>query len=208
MPKYQAWSEVYDQYDQKLTLVEYSKCIGSSNSAFDPLENLLKIQPGIINTDQIKQIQQARELELLSKERILPGVQELIECAKQQGLLLGIASSSDRPWVIAHLNRLHLLNYFDSVLTENDVDMVKPHPELYTKTLDTLSIPPNQTIAFEDSPNGILAAKKAGLFVIGVPNPITLQLDLSLANKIFSTLKNVSINELNQLLERNQLGHG
>ena len=52
----------------------------------------------------------------------------------------------------------------------------KPDPALYLAALEALGVHPQEAIALEDSPNGILAAKRAGLFCVAVPNPLTSQL--------------------------------
>lgn len=135
-------------------------------------------------------------MELLEKERVLPGVESLLKEAKETGLTTAIASSSDRPWVISHLKRLNLFHFFDAVLTQNDVNKVKPDPELFTSSLLALGIKPENAIAFEDSPNGIVAAKKTKLFVIGVPNLITSQLDLSGSDFILPSLQGLTIEKL------------
>lgn len=196
MPRFQAWVEIYRQYGQRLDLHDYAKCIGSSNLHFDPLDNLLKISDKIFDIDKIKNQQQKREMELLEKERVLPGVESLLKEAKETGLTTAIASSSDRPWVISHLKRLNLFHFFDAVLTQNDVNKVKPDPELFTSSLLALGIKPENAIAFEDSPNGIVAAKKTKLFVIGVPNLITSQLDLSGSDFILPSLQGLTIEKL------------
>jgi HAD superfamily hydrolase (TIGR01509 family) len=201
-PKYQAWVEIYQMYHQELTIGAYAKCIGSSNLHFDPLNTLLKSADGKIDPIEVRKQQQVRELELLGKENVLLGVESLLKEAKDKGLLLAIASSSDRPWVIKHLTRLKLKHFFDTILTENDVMQVKPHPELFESALKNLEINAENAIAFEDSPNGMIAAKQAGLFVIGVPNPITFQLDLSHADIILPSLENIGIEQLINLVDQ------
>lgn len=196
MPRFQAWVEIYREFGQNLDLFDYAKCIGSSNLHFDPMENLLAISGLRVDTEKVKKQQQTRELELLEKESVLPGVEVLLKEAKGSGLATAIASSSDKPWVISHLKKLNLLHLFDAVLTQNDVKKVKPDPELFISALQALGIKPESAIAFEDSPNGIVAAKKANLFVIGVPNLITSKLDLSGSDFVLQSLQGLTIGRL------------
>src|SRR5699024_34621 len=72
-----------------------------------------------------------------------------------------------------HLNHLNLYDYFDYFITQDDVSKIKPDPELYLKTLDTLDIKPSEAIVFEDSLNGLLSAQQANIPVVLVPNPVT-----------------------------------
>jgi beta-phosphoglucomutase-like phosphatase (HAD superfamily) len=59
----------------------------------------------------------------------------------------------------------------------------------------------DQAIAFEDSPNGVLAAKQAGLYCVAVPNPITSQLDIEHADLILDSLTDMSLDYLLEFLE-------
>ena len=74
----------------------------------------------------------------------------------------------------------------------DDVQCGKPDPASYLAALSTLQVDAKRAIAFEDSPNGILAAHRAGLFCVAIPNPLTYQLSLEHADmrlKALSDLK-------------------
>ncbi len=109
---------------------------------------------------------------------------------------LAIASSSPRAWVVNHLTRLKLRENFDPIVTSDEVIHVKPAPDLYLKSIELLGLKPSQAIAFEDSPNGIRAARAAGLFCVAVPNPITQQLEMDHADLVIDSLESVTLDEL------------
>ncbi|HVF24844.1 MAG TPA: HAD-IA family hydrolase, partial [Anaerolineales bacterium] len=106
---------------------------------------------------------------------VLPGVLETIHEAKRLGLKLAIASSSTHSWVDTHAKRLGIFDHFDSIICSDDVgaDRTKPFPDLYLMALDRLQIRNDEAVVFEDSPNGVTAARSAGIFVVAVPNPVT-----------------------------------
>ncbi|HEY7495888.1 MAG TPA: HAD-IA family hydrolase, partial [Candidatus Tectomicrobia bacterium] len=133
------------------------------------------------------QCRQRRD-ELLATQLALPGVQEYLADAARLGLQLGVASSSSRAWVTGHLTRLGLLTHFTSIQCADDVQRTKPDPASYQAVLQTLNLHPEQAIALEDSPNGILAAKRAGLFCAAVPNALTCQLALDHADLRLTSL--------------------
>ena len=111
---------------------------------------------------------------------------------------VGVASSSTRQWVVGHLTRDRaVLDKFDSVLCRDDVSSTKPDPELYTTSVEALGAVPSRTAAIEDSPNGIAAAKAAGLFCVAVPNPMTRDLPIDGADIRVGTLADVSLASLN-----------
>jgi beta-phosphoglucomutase-like phosphatase (HAD superfamily) len=86
--------------------------------------------------------------------------------------------------VTGHLANHGLSQYFQSVFTARDVKNVKPDPELYLLAINHLRLPVESILAFEDSPNGIKAAKAAGLRCVAVPNRITREMDLSDADLV------------------------
>ena len=72
----------------------------------------------------------------------------------------------------------------------------KPAPDLYLAALHALGIDASEAVAFEDSPNGILDAKRAGLYCVAVPNLITAQLDLSKADLLVASLLDLPLEQL------------
>jgi beta-phosphoglucomutase-like phosphatase (HAD superfamily) len=104
-------------------------------------------------------------------------VEEALRAARTLGLRIGLASSSTRAWVEGQLRALDLLHYFECVRTREDVDEAKPHPALYQAVLACLGVEPARAVAFEDSPNGALAARRAGMYCVVVPNPVTAGLE-------------------------------
>src|SRR5205814_6922248 len=87
-------------------------------------------------------------------------------------------------------------DHFDAIVCREDVTRTKPDPELYRVALDRLFVSPNETIAFEDSTNGIRAAKAAQLFCVAVPNPLTADLDMSEADLRLPSLEAAPLDQL------------
>jgi HAD superfamily hydrolase (TIGR01509 family) len=144
----------------------------------------------------IQQQRRRRYHELLGEKSVLPGVREYIAEAKRLGLYLGVASSSSREWVVGHLTDLGLQPYFDCIKCRDDVPQVKPDPALYQAVVETFALRPDQAIALEDSPNGVAAAKRAGLYCVAVPNPLTRQLSLAHADLLLNSLADLSLEQL------------
>ncbi len=200
-PVYQSWRELFLLYGYKLTLDDWQICIGSAEGTASFFNNLgEKLDDSFdMQTEAPKRLQ--RELELVASQPILPGVMEYIQGAKERGLKLGIASSSDCGWVTGHLEERGLRDHFDCVLAADDVGVTKPDPTLYLSALECLGIDADQAIAFEDSPNGVLAAKRAGLFCVAVPNPLTRQLRIEQADLQLNSLTEMPLDELLIMVE-------
>ncbi|MCJ7715932.1 MAG: HAD-IA family hydrolase [Anaerolineales bacterium] len=173
---FQAWQDKFREYGKELHLEDWAVILGKSGSAEGPAEKFLQT----IKDEEEKRAIQAevsrKELELVVKQKPLPGVEELIKKSKHHGLSLGIVSSSDQEWVHTHLKRLDLWKYFDHTSCAEEVQQAKPDPALYQLGLQKMNVVAEKVIVLEDSPNGVLAAKRAGLFCIAVPNSLTRQL--------------------------------
>jgi len=96
-----------------------------------------------------------------------PGLCRLLKELKGSGIKLAIASSGVRTSVENKLKILGIKDYFQVVITANDVTAHKPDPESYLAAMDNLAANPGKTIVFEDSLAGITAGRSAGAIVIG-----------------------------------------
>jgi HAD superfamily hydrolase (TIGR01509 family) len=195
-PSYQTWEEVYRSFGLSLPFTTWSTIIGTTQGEFDPQRELQKQVPGDVDWEAVEVRRQAAENALLEAQAALPGVVDYLSEAQRLGIKLGVASSSSSAWVTRHLSRLGLLSCFDYVCTADDVERVKPDPELYLTVLERLGVRPDEAIAFEDSPLGIQAAKHAGLVCVAVPNPLTRQLSLHQADYRMESLSELPLEQL------------
>ena len=186
-PIYRSWLEVYAAHGQELPFDRWIQIVGSSNAAFDPRANLEE-RLGRALTQDVLDERLRRRSELVMAQAILPGVAELAAAARDKGLKNGVASSSGGTWVHDHLERLGVLDLFECIRCREDVQLVKPAPDLFLATLECLGVAPGDSVAIEDSPNGVLAAKAAGMFCVAVPNTITAGQDLSRADLVLPSL--------------------
>jgi len=91
----------------------------------------------------------------------------VLEC-KKQGLKLGIGTSNSKELLKVIIDRFELIHYFDSIRTSCEVDKGKPDPAIFLKVCEDLGVLPQECIVFEDIPNGILAAKNAGMVCVAI----------------------------------------
>jgi HAD superfamily hydrolase (TIGR01509 family) len=194
-PEYQSWQKVYQEYGCSLPLSEWVESIGSSD-VFDPYDYLAQQLGRPVDRGAIRARHSSHQVELLASLSLLPGVEEYLSQAKRLGLKLGLASSSSRRWVIGHLADWGLEARFDSIKCADDVERTKPDPALYLAALRALNVQAHEAIALEDSPNGVLAAKRAGIFCVAVPNALTRQLELDLADLQLVSLAELPLKEL------------
>ena len=195
-PEYLAWQAVYRWYGTNLELTEWLACVGSSQDKFDPFLTLQERAATPVDDLDVRKLHRRTFLQHMQNQKPLPGVLETIHAARQAGLKIGIASSSDRAWVRSFLGRNGLPAEFDCLCTAEDVQHVKPDPALFLCAAGRLGVQPYETLAFEDSLNGLKSAKRAGMYCVAVPNFVTRQLDFSEADRILTSLAEVPLDEL------------
>jgi HAD superfamily hydrolase (TIGR01509 family) len=197
LPSYQAWQEIYRDYGFDLPVQTWGEIVGGTGASdFDPLTHLESLVGKPLDGEALRTYQREREWKLAVQQDLLPGVLEYLDTAQRLGLRLAIASSSKRDWVVGHLRRLGLLDRFAVIRTADDVERTKPDPALFLSALEGLEMPAGEAIALEDSPNGILAAKRAGLFCVAVPNSITRQLTIPKADVVLDSLEELPLERL------------
>lgn len=196
VPDFESWQEIFAEYDCSLSLDTWSGYIGTASDAFSPFDHLEAQLGTPILRDEIRDRRRARYLELVARQSILPGVREYLNDARRLGLKIGLATSSSGGWAPGHLDRLELLRYFDSVHCAEHVKVVKPDPELYLRCVAALGVEPHETVALEDSPNGIRAARRAGLYCVAVPNALTRGLPLHEADLQLTSLSEMPLEAL------------
>jgi sugar-phosphatase len=100
----------------------------------------------------------------------LPGVIDSIDTLRSAGYTLAVASSS--PMILIHLalEQLRIIDRFDVLHSAESELQGKPHPAVYSSTMAQLGVEPAHCIAFEDSVAGVRSAKRAGAYVIAVPD--------------------------------------
>jgi len=200
-PLFAAWREAYVAHGcEPMTVEEWSVEIGTVGQ-LDVLSVLRRRSAVAVDAGAVEARRRARRDELLALEPVQPGVVAWIEAAHAAGMPLAIASSSDESWVTTHLERIGLREHFSHLACYRPGGRAKPAPDLYLEACAALGVDPRDALAVEDSPNGIAAAKAAGLRCIAVPHAITVQLDLSAADLIVPSLADISLSDtLAQLL--------
>lgn len=196
VPIFRAWQRIYREHGQDLPLEQWLTIIGTASGPFDPVIDLAEKTGAKLDEQELKALEVLYYQEATALQQLLPGVIDYLVAARQLGLKTAVASSSTRTWVMDHLNRFGIGGRFDAIICREDVKRTKPDPDLYLTALQRLGVQPAEAIAFEDSSNGIHAAKAAGLFCVVVPNPLTVDLDLSEADLRLLTLEAMPLRDV------------
>ena len=193
-----SWEALYREHGQELPLDRWATLVGTVGG-WDPWLALEELT-GPLDRDALGTRRREYELSLADVEELRPGVLEYLEAADRHGLATAIVSSGERWWVDRHLGRLERAEHFDAIVTaDGDRARAKPRPTLYLEALSQLGLSADEAVAFEDSTNGVRAAKAAGLFCVAVPNGVTAAMALDEADVVVPSLAELP---LESLLER------
>jgi len=200
-PEYLAWKEVFAQLGVSLPLSVWRAFVGSTAEEFDPMDYLEEQLGHTVDRSRLLREIRIRSDRIIDCQGPMPGASDYLKDARRLKLQVGLASSSDSKWVMSHLGRLELSDYFDVIRCREHVARPKPAPDLYLSVLEAFRLPPENCLAFEDSQNGVQAAKSAGLHCVAVPNEVTRGMDFSMADMMLSSLQEVPLAELIHRLE-------
>lgn len=128
---------------------------------------------------------------------VMPGASELLDALRDEGVPVGLVTSSLRPIADAVLKSVGR-ERFDLVVTADDVTRTKPDPEPYLTAARRLGAEPVRCVVLEDSPNGVAAATAAGCAVVAVPS--LLPVEQAPGRLVVTSLTDVRVADLRALL--------
>jgi HAD superfamily hydrolase (TIGR01509 family) len=208
-PLFEIWREIYREYSTTLALEDWQHALGTQGG-FDPYADLCARTGQAIASDGWADRISREHWRRCETQPLLPGVADRLAEAREIGIKTAVASSSRASWVCPWLERHDLLDAFDAVCTRDDVTTVKPAPDLFLLAARRLGVAPEACLVFEDSPNGLRAARSAGMWAVAVPNALTQPLELpphdlaleSLATHTLARLRDILSSESSKGLQR------
>ncbi|MBR6743468.1 MAG: HAD-IA family hydrolase [Clostridia bacterium] len=184
-----AWEKVIEKYNLKDIMHICKACIGVSREKSKEIfeTSVSKDFP----FDEIRS-EVSRLCHEMIDESGLPektGVREILSFCKEQGLKIGLATSTRRETVMSHLKRANIMDFFDEITCGDEIQSSKPSPEIYITACKKLRVNPENALAVEDSYNGVRSATAAGVKCIMVPDllPSTEEM-FKLSDKVLNNL--------------------
>ncbi len=178
---YQSWVQLYAREGQEISIATYSPCLGAGYSHWNPADHLEKLTGKKYDWEVETPARQAVLEADLARSGLMPGAAELLDWCAAQGIGLTVASSSSRRWVQGWLERLGIYQRFAGVFTRTDGYAVKPDPALFLAAQQCLGLPKEDCLIIEDSENGTISARNAGIPCVAIPNRMTQSSNLSRA---------------------------
>lgn len=170
---FKAWRQVLlDNKLRDMSFDDFLYYVGTSNEkvAGDSIKQAgsnLTIENLVLEKQQLY-------LQLLNEVQLCSGARWIVQLLGQMEIKIAVASSSHEKEVRAILKNHNLEHYFQEIICGDMVTNKKPDPEIYLKTLQLLGSEAGQSVAFEDSEHGVVAAKAAGMIVVALPNRFTV----------------------------------
>lgn len=199
-PQYEVWQALYHRHGCHFEPALWGQLVGT-DAGLDLLDVLAE-RVGPFDRAGIQRDVDRRIQERMEQAPLRPGVLAMLAAADQAGWPQAIASSSPGWWIHSFLERHRLHDFFKAVCSADDVQAVKPDPALYHLATLRLGFNRRECVAIEDSPHGAMAALKAGLTCLVVPNRSTVDLGFPPGIIRYESLKDVTLETVDRLLSR------
>lgn len=193
-----AWKRIYQELGLDFSREEFENYFGM---ATNDILKLLRDQ-GRISMDDEELLRTGTRKksysmqEMRGKIKPMDGLVEKIKEIKESGLKVGLATSATSEICQTTLEECNVKEIFDSTTTSDQVKRSKPDPAIYLKAAETLGIKPSRCMVIEDSQNGIIAAKEAGMKAIAIPTAYTEHLDFSRADLVLGSIAELDIDTI------------
>lgn len=185
---FQSWERLFAREGQRITVADYSPCLGAGYSRWNPADYLESLTGKRYDWEKEDAARKAEIDADLVARGLMPGVRALMDFCHAQGIGMAVASSSSRRWVEGWLRRLNIYDEFAGVFTRTDGYPVKPDPALFLAAQTCLNLPADTCLIIEDSENGTIAAANAGIPCAAVPCRMTQHMDFSRAAYRYESL--------------------
>ncbi len=203
VPTYQSWRDTYAEFGVDLSLEDWLPAVGSGSStegAFDAVAHLEGLIGRTVDREAVIAGRSRRKAELYARAPLLPGVAERLAEAQERQLKTAIVTRNREDRVGAQLRSVGLEHEWDALVCANE-NPLRDKAELYRIALSTLEVDAAEALAFEDSPAGLEAAKRAGVRCAAVPSEITRSLSFEGADLVLPSLAAHSLDEILRLAE-------
>jgi len=170
-PVYEAYRVAHEYHGLELTLETWVSVVGTADNP--PVDERLRRELGHEPDPEALRLADEHFDRARQGVPLLPGVEDLVDRALASGIRVALASSSPMSWIEPHMTRLGLIDRFEALSTVDQVAAGKPAPDLFNLSAQQLDIDPATCLVLEDSRNGFIAARDAGMQCLIVPNKIT-----------------------------------
>lgn len=190
--------ELLEEFGGKFSEKGHKNFIGTTDYyMWSTLKDRFNLEPSV---DELIRLKKKRFAQNIHKIELVDGFYDFMLNIFDKGYLLALASSNNRKAVDLIMDRFDLSKYIKTSISGEEVVKGKPDPEIFLKAAKKLDAKPSNCLVIEDAFAGVTAAKAAGMKCIGFDNPNSGDQDLSKADLVIKSFKELSIDDVSELL--------
>lgn len=195
-----AYQQHFKQLDIEVSAELYASFTGNSTkNIYERLKSVYGLEEEVPDLVEVKRNLFNEAFDQKEDLFLLDGVEALIQDLHQNGMQLVLASSSANVTIQRIFNRFDLDKYFTHKVSGEDFPKSKPHPAIFLKAAELAQTPVENCIVIEDSTNGIMAAKAAGIYCVGYDSFHSKLQDYSLADLVISHFNELNFEKIQRI---------
>lgn len=191
--------ELLKEFGGKISKEEHDTFVGTTDyHMWSTFKDKFNLEPSV---DELIKTKKERFIRNIHKVELVDNFYEFMLELYNEGYPLALASSNNRKNVDLIMERFDLDKYLKVSISGEEVVNSKPDPEIFLKAAKKLDVKPQNCLVIEDAIAGVLAAKSAGMKCIGLKNPNSGNQDLSKADLVVESFKELALEDIEKLLQ-------
>ncbi len=179
---------------------EHQSYVGTtSEGMWHGIKNNHEIPHSVEELVEMEQSNYLNHLEKHNDQHPMPGVIDLIKNLHENGMTLVVASSACMKNIEIVVKKFELEKYFTKLVSGEEVPKGKPAPDVFLEAAKRINMTPKECVVIEDAMNGVIAAKAAGMKCVGISSPHRVPQDLSKADLIITSPKEINFKKLQSI---------
>ncbi|ORX23664.1 phosphatase [Thermoanaerobacterium sp. PSU-2] len=193
--------EIFKEIGANISFDEHISFVGTtSHYMWEYVKNKCNVP---LTVEELVEMDRKRYFDYISENddavKPIEGIDEIVKELYSREVKLAVASSSPIDVIELVVKRLKLESYFDELVSGDFVQRSKPYPDIFLYAAEKLNIAPERCIVIEDSNKGVLAAKSAGMKVVGFINPNSGDQDISMADMVIRSFSELNYEKLQNI---------
>ena len=150
----------------------------------------------LLEFDELFRVEYFKSLEKMELNDGIPG---FLNELRSSGIKLAVATSSSPLLARTILERCGIFSFFDAVVTTSEAGKSKPSPDVYLLAAHRIGIDPDNCLVFEDSPNGLSAAKNAGMYCVAIETSSVNVIELTKADYVIQSFTGMTVSRMEEI---------
>ncbi len=191
--------ELLEEFGGKVSKEEHETFVGTTDyHMWDTFKNKFDLEPSI---EEFIEMKKKKFVQNIHRVKLIENFHGFLVKVHEEGYAVALASSNNKKAVDSIIENFGLDKYFKVAISGEDVTNGKPNPEIFLKAANKINAEPYECLVIEDSTNGVIAAKAAGMKCVGLKNPSSGNQDLSKADLVIENFNELNIDTMKRLFD-------